>query len=361
MNKRRSRESSAALMLPNSAKETALFPLTGLAGFAVFAVLIGSGCNHADEVVVYAALDREFSEPMLQEFETQSGIRVVAKYDVESTKTVGLVQAILHEAKRPKCDLFWNNEILHTLRLQREGLLEVAFPPNAEAYPPQFRSKSGAWHGFAGRARVLLVNTQLVGLADFPKSISDLTDAKWQNQVGIAKPFFGTTATHAAVLYSELGPETAESFFRKLKANVQVMSGNKQVAVAVGNGQLAFGLTDTDDAIAEVEKGQLVEIVFPDQGDGELGTLMIPNTLALIRKGPHLPAARKLLDFLLSGPVETRLAKGESAQISLRNDALVRSAALPDEPITWMDADFESAAEKWELANALLQQIFRGE
>ena len=67
-----------------------------------------SGCwsRSAEEVVVYAALDREFSEPLLDEFQRQTGIRVLPKYDVESTKTVGLVNAIIQERPRPRCDLF---------------------------------------------------------------------------------------------------------------------------------------------------------------------------------------------------------------------------------------------------------------
>ena len=58
------------------------------------------------------------------------------------------------------------------------------------------------------------------------------------------------------------------------------MSGNKQVAQAVAGGKLAFGLTDTDDAMIEIENGMPVAIVYPDQGEGQMGTLFIPNTLA---------------------------------------------------------------------------------
>ena len=61
-----------------------------------------------------------------------------------------------------------------------------------------------------------------------------------------------------------------------------------------------------------------VAIVYPDQGDGQLGTLFIPNTLALIKDSPNPEAAEKLLDYLLSSDVERRLADGPSAQIPLR-------------------------------------------
>ena len=77
----------------------------------------------ADTVVVYSALDREFSEPILKAYGQSSGVRVLPKFDVESTKTVGLTNLIFAEAERPRCDLFWNNEILNTLRLKEKGLL----------------------------------------------------------------------------------------------------------------------------------------------------------------------------------------------------------------------------------------------
>ena len=53
----------------------------------VTAVSLLAGCREENSVVVYAALDREFSGPVLQEFENSTGITVLAKYDDESTKT----------------------------------------------------------------------------------------------------------------------------------------------------------------------------------------------------------------------------------------------------------------------------------
>jgi iron(III) transport system substrate-binding protein len=68
--------------------------------------------------------------------------------------------------------------------------------------------------------------------------------------IGIAKPLFGTTATHAACLFAAWGDDKSTGFFRDLKANgVHVLSGNKQVALAAGSGEIAIGLTDTDDAM----------------------------------------------------------------------------------------------------------------
>ena len=57
-----------------------------------------------------------------------------------------------------------------------------------------------------------------------------------------------------------------------MTSNATIQGGNKQVAQKVAAGQFAFGLTDTDDAMIEVERGEPVAIVFPDQLENQCGT-----------------------------------------------------------------------------------------
>ena len=315
----------------------------------------------AETVVVYTALDREFSEPLLNAYAKSAGVRVLPKFDVESTKTVGLTNLIVAEAGRPRCDLFWNNEILNTLRLKEKGLLAPFRPGHAADLPATFRAKDGTWYGFAARARVLIVNTRLVAEADRPKGINDLLDPKWKGKTGIAKPLFGTTATHAACLFAAWGDAKATRYFRGLKANgVQVLSGNKGVAQAVGKGDLAFGLTDTDDAMGEIDAGNPVAIVYPDREPGGLGTLFIPNTLAVLKGAPHPKEAEALADHLLSPEVESALATGPSAQIPLLTSTNARARVETPKTVHAMDVDFEAAARLWERVAAFLAAEFAG-
>lgn len=322
-----------------------------------------SSVTNGGRVVVYSALDREFSEPVLKAYQKQAGVRVDAKYDVESTKTVGLTQLISAEAQsgRTRCDLFWNNEILNTLRLKKKGLLRPFHPANAADYPEAFRAKDRTWYGFAARARVLLVNTKLVATADRPKGIRDLLNARWKDQVGMAKPLFGTTATHAACLFAAWGNEEASRYFRGLKANgVKVLSGNKQVATAVGTGEIAIGLTDTDDAIGEIAAGSPVVIVYPDRDAEGLGTLYIPNTVSVLAGSPNPEAAEALANHLLSIEVETILANGPSAQIPM--NPKVSRAAQVETPKTVkpMPVDWEATVNLWDEVMAFLAAEFAG-
>lgn len=326
----------------------------------VLASLLGCSGDSKREVVVYAALDREFSEPVLDDFEEAKAIEVNAKYDVESTKTVGLVTALIQEQKRPRCDVFWNNEILHTLRLEKLGLLAPFEFPGSDKWPAEFRSPNKTWYGIAARARVIIVNIDKVKPEDRPSSIRDLADPKWKDNCAIAKPLFGTTATHAAVLFSAWGDDEAKQFFRDARGNAQVLSGNKQVALAVASGQVAWGFTDTDDAIIEKEQGRPVEIIYPDQEEDGLGTLMIPNTVVLIRGAPHAAEAEELLHYLYAAEngVEEQLAKGPSAQFPISPAVKAAPRVAPESPIRTMKVDFTAAAEKWDRAAAFLKEEF---
>lgn len=327
----------------------------------MYLVALVCGCygNGNEEIIVFAALDKEFSAPILREFEQETGIQVLAKYDQESNKTVGLVTEIVQAARRPKGDIFWNNEILHTLRLERMGLLAQYRSPLADNYPSQFVSPEGYWHGFAARARVLIVNTEILpDSSTWPNSVEELADLRWKGRCGIAKPLFGTTASHAAVLFSLWGEDRAQEFFRQVHQNAVIEGGNKRVAVNVGRGQYAWGLTDTDDAIIEIEQGRPVVMIFPDQGPEASGTLLIPNTVAIINGGPHPDAARRLVDYVLRGETEERLAAAASAQIPLHRGVATTSRAVP-EAMKIMDVDFHRAVDSWDHAQTFLRELFQ--
>ena len=130
-----------------------------------------------------------------------------------------------------------------------------------------------------------------------------------------------------------------------MKANeVKILSGNKQVAQAVSSGEIDFGITDTDDAYEEIQAGRPVEIIYPDQGEGQIGTLYIPNTLAVIKGSPHAAEARRLVDYILSPEVEARLAQGPSAQVPLNPDVTVQPPIKTPRTVRAMQVDFEKAA-----------------
>jgi iron(III) transport system substrate-binding protein len=330
--------------------------------FAALGLLGVAGCTRGPEVTVYCAHDREFAQPMLERFETETGIKVVVRYDSEANKAVGLYEDLLREASKPRCDVHWNNEILATIRLQQKGILEPYTSPAAEPFPPRYKARDHSWTAFAARARVIIVNTDKTDR--LPANLWDLTRPDLKGRIAMAKPLFGTTATEAACLFQTWGDGEAEGFYRKLHANgVELVPGNKQVAVGVGGGQYVAGMTDTDDAFAEIDAGKPVTIVYPDAAatpDSKRGVLFIPNTVAMIKNCPHPEAARKLIDYLLSADVEKALALSESRQVPLNPQVKFELPKYLQTPqtVTALPVDFAQAAEKWQASQAFLVKEF---
>ncbi len=190
-------------------------------------------------------------------------------------------------------------------------------------------ASDGTWCGFAARARVLLVNTKLIANPnEYPRSVDELADPKWSKQCAMARPLFGTTATHFAVIRERAGRDATIEQLKAIRDNAVILSGNKQVAQAVAAGTVAWGLTDTDDAIIEKDLGRNVAIVFPDQAPDQPGTLRIPNTVAVLKAAPHKVAAGMLADYLVRPDTEERLAMGDSSQIPLSRTREIPAASV---------------------------------
>jgi iron(III) transport system substrate-binding protein len=319
------------------------------------ALLLAAACGgEANEVVPYTSVDQVFSEPVFRAFETESGTRVRAVFDTEETKSTGVLNRIIAEAAAPQADVFWSGDPARAFVLIGRGLVEPYRSPNADRIPAQFRADDGSWTGFAARARVLLINTNLVGETDRPQAIRDLADARWRARTAIANPLFGTTTMHAAALFAAWGEDSAKAFFDALKRNdVRIASSNGEVKRLVVSGEVAFGLTDTDDAFGAVQEGASVAIVYPDR-DG-MGTLVMPTVVVLIKNGPHPPTARRLIDHLLLAGTEEQLIE-LGAHIPLGATS-AKSSRLPGvDQLKPMAADYARIAQEMERIQPWLRE-----
>ncbi|MBL4771731.1 MAG: extracellular solute-binding protein [Planctomycetes bacterium] len=291
-----------------------------------------ASCSADPDLVVYVSLDQEFSAPLIKEFEKETGLKVRAEFDTEANKTVGLSRRLIEEKGNVRCDVYWNNEVAQTVRLAHLGLLQAYDSPSAVDIPAGFRDPDNRWTGFAARARIFIVNTELVPDHSEIDSMWDLIDPKWAGKVGMARPLTGTTLTHAAALYLTIGEEEADRYLRAIADHqsegtppIQVVSSNGQLMRLVREGVLAWGWTDTDDFNVALLAGSPVIAIYPDQkpgpnGEAPLGTFMIPNTISIPKDAPHLDNAKRFVDWAISRKMEERLAHSPSAQIPVRAD-----------------------------------------
>ena len=271
--------------------------------------IAGVWSEPSDDVVLYCAHDLPFVEGLIADYGAETGGRVTLVADTEATKSLGLVRRIVAEADDPRADVFWNNELLGTLDLAEQGLLAPLDVPNAGRFPDQHRGEH--WAGFGARARVWILSADDGGPASAPPRPLLPSGPDFC----VADPLFGTTLTHAAVLWDRVGERRFVDWFESLpEVGTRVVPGNAATRDLVADGVCASGWTDTDDAFGAVDRGADVR-TEPVRVDGR--AILIPNTVALVKGGPNPEAARRLADWLLSEAVERRLAAGPARQIPL--------------------------------------------
>jgi iron(III) transport system substrate-binding protein len=264
-------------------------------------------------LVIYCAHDSIYADKILREFERQTGIPVAVRYDTEATKSLGLVELLLQEKAHPRCDVFWNNELLGTLQLADEGMLLPYRGSGYERIPAAFKDPDARWAGFAARLRLWMVNTNR--LAPTEEAIHKALNGDL-DRVVIAKPLYGTTRTQYTLLWQLWGRDKLLAWDHDRRArHLREVDGNSMVKDLVSAGVCDVGWTDTDDFFEAKDEGKPVQMLPVRLENGK--TICIPNTVAILRGTRHLSQAQKLVDFLLSEKCELDLAHAKSRQIPL--------------------------------------------
>jgi len=275
------------------------------------------------EVIVYCAQDQTYAEPIFQDFQKETGIKVRAVYDNEAVKTVGLANRLLAERKHPQCDLFWGNEEMRTRQLAANGV---------------FRGTNG-WFAFGYRSRRIVINSNQLSKTDAPQSLAALTNQVWRGKVAMAFPQFGTTGTHLNALRQFWGAEAWETWCRAFVANKPMLvDGNSTVVKMVAGGEALIGLTDSDD-IADAQREGLKVDELPLTPE----MLLIPNTVGQIKNARHPEAAQQLGDYLRSPAVIDRLIAAKALE-----GADPKAVTVPTLKVDWnkLLTDLESTTAK---------------
>ena len=277
------------------------------------------------QVVVYTSQDQVYSEPIFQSFTKQTGIKVRAVYDSEAVKTVGLVNRLIAEENHPQCDVFWNNEEFRTRQLAAQNI---------------FR-ETNSWAAFGYRSRRMVVSSLSTNP---PQTLFDLTNEIWRGKVALAYPLFGTTATHFLALRQQWGDEKWRAWCRVLQVNKALLvDGNSIVVKLIRRGEVSIGLTDSDDIAAENRNGGNLK-ALPIYAE----TLLIPNTVAVIRDAPHPEAAERLFQFLQSREVVAKLVAANA----------IEGASLKDVKTPTLKPNWEKLLAELDTATKELKEIF---
>ena len=323
------------------------------AGFIPMSFIVGCGQKDSNEVVVYVSEDQVFSEPILKDFEADTGIRVMAVFDTEETKSTGVMNRLIAEKGNPQADVYWANEPIRAIVLKQKGISEKYYSPSSDGIPDSFKDPQGYWTGFSARARVLVVNAE----EEAPSSILAYIDEKWKNKGVVANPLFGTTTSWVASLFTIWDEDKAGNFMEKMKQNGTKMStSNGESTMLVANKEFVFSLVDSDDATNAIRDGKPVHQIYPDQEEGGLGCLVLPNAAVLIKGGPNPENGRKFIDYVLSSQTEHKLAFADCAQIPLHEGVETPDDVIEIEELRTMPVDFEVVATKLQRIQPYLKE-----
>jgi iron(III) transport system substrate-binding protein len=338
--------------------------LGALLVFSALLALFAAGCGGpSHDLILYTSMNQVHSEPIIQRFERETGLRVLVEFDTEANKTVGLARRLREEARAGvhRCDVFWNNEVANTVSLAQEGLYQPYRSPAAAGIDARWHGEDDLYTGFAARGRVMIANTDLVDPSTL-RGIEDLFDPRHAGRAAFVRPVTGTTLTHVAALYTALGDDAGRAFARRLaeaanSGQVRLYPGNMMLARAVQRGEVAFGFTDVNDVRVVAAEGARVAQIVPDQHDGGMGLVLLPNTIGILAGSRNTANARRFVDFMVSAENERILAE-RNAQSPLHAGVPRPANVLDPAAHRLLEIDFAALGRKLPSVLEEMRELF---
>lgn len=254
--------------------------------------------NESKELVIYSGRKEQFILPLLEEFEKETGIKV----KLLAGSATEYAHRIIEEKNNPQADIFFSNDAAIMEYLKQESVLQAYDSEAVKQIPENFRAEDNSWIGLSARSRVFMFNKDLILAEDMPQSMFDLTNPKYKGQFAITKAGSEAMVSHIAAVRSVFGDEVTEELIRGIIANEPIiMNGHTDIRKAVGSGEVKFGLVNNYYFHLQLEedKDNNVDAIYPDQGEGEMGTFVNVAGIAFIKGGKNSENGMKLAEFLL--------------------------------------------------------------
>ena len=306
------------------------------------------------KLIVYSGRSEPLIQPVLDAFQ--------AKYpDVELLLKAGsnseLANALIEEQTNPQADVFITTELFTIQSLGQQGIFQAYRPSGAEQISAEFIGPDDTWVGLTRRARVIIYNTDLVAAEDLPTSIFDLTDPKWKGKIAAAGSTNGSMQAQIAAMRQQLGEEASEAWLQGLLDNeVTFFGGHTDVRKAVGAGEFALGLVNHYYYYLQQAEGSPVGIIFPDQGDDQIGLITNATAAAIVKGGANPSAAQALIDFLISAEGQ-KLFADLNYEYPLLPGVALREGVQPLDGYRLADVNVVEAALEADATFALMEKL----
>lgn len=313
-----------------------------------------SAAEVSGDLVIYSGRTEPLLQPVIDAFKANyPNVNVLLKAGSNSE----LANALLEEQANPQADVFITTELFTIQSLAQEGILQSYVPAGADQFPAEFLGPDHLWTGLTRRARVIMYNTDLVSQEELPTSIFDLTDPKWQGQIAAAGSTNGSMQAQIAAMRQLIGEQETEAWLNGLMANeVTFFGGHTDVRKAVGAGEFKLGLVNHYYYHLQKAEGSNVGIIYPDQGDGQIGLITNATSAAVVAGAPHVSAAQAFLDFLVS-PEGQKLFAELNYEYPLLEGAALKEEVQPLENSRLADVDVAAAAADFDATFDLMERV----
>ncbi|WP_078429420.1 extracellular solute-binding protein [Alkalihalobacterium alkalinitrilicum] len=270
------------------------------------------------QLVVYSARNENFVQPLLEKFEAETGVEVVALHGAEPLQ-------IVEEAGNVQADIYISNDLGALGYLHNEGLLTGANPEGIETIPAEFRADDNAYFAISARSRGFIYNKDMITEEEMPKSIEDLFDAKWADVEGgyaITRGGNGGMIGNVSALRYEWGDEKAAEWVTSIKENAAgIYNGHGDIRRAVGEGLHSFGLVNNyyfHQQLLEPQDNN-VGFIYLDQEEGQMGVIANAAGVGLVADGPNEANALAFLEWVLL-PENQVAFVGESLELLINSE-----------------------------------------
>ena len=262
----------------------------------VIMVLGICGGIDAKELTLYSGRSKSLVEPIIEQFETETQIKVKVRYG----GTAELAVALLEEGENSPADLFWAQDAGALGAISKRGLFQKLPDGIASDVPEKFRDSEGMWVATSGRARVIAYSSEHIKAEEAPASIFDLTDPKWEGRVGWA-PQNGSFQAFVTSMRVGVGEKKTEEWLRGMKANkTKNYPKNTPIVKALAAGEIHLGLPNHYYLLRfkNTDAEFPVEQTFFKPGDP--GNLVNVAGIGHLKTSRHPEQALALIEFLLS-------------------------------------------------------------
>lgn len=275
--------------------------LTGCGGTATGSTEPGSGDQQA--VTVYSADGlADWYSTTFASFTKETGIKV----DVIEAGSGEVVSRAEKERSNPQADL------LITLppfiqQAAKAGLLQKS-SVDLSAIPDAAKSTDGQYVSVVNNYAAMIRNTNA---SDKPDTWAQLLDPRYKGKIQYSTPGQAGDGTAVLLLLQHLkGNDGALAYLQELQSNnVGPSASTGKLGPKVSKGELTVANSDVQMALASIQGDKSAfEVFFPKNDDGARVTLPLPYVMGLAAKAPHQAGAEKLMEYLLSKPVQETIS-----------------------------------------------------